>query len=244
MGRSAIILGLMLAVAAIVWAGLRQDHQIVVSDAAISQMADGTIMAAAVITNGGDPDVLISASATGFGHAHFMGAQGDLVIPGGSAPVLAGDGAHIMMMAQSELSVGQVIPMVLTFRDAGKIATRAQVMGEMMDHTGMMGVEAPDVSVALSVVGDIGRDGLSGRIDVGGMALAVLPDGAEHVAGEGHGHLYLNGLKLQRVYDPEFATGALAPGDYVLRVSLNTNDHRAYLNEGQPVAAELRFTVD
>ena len=81
------------------------------------------------------------------------------------------------------------------------------------------------------------------------LALSVAPDGdgwrvsieAEdftfseefvdlyHVPGMGHGHLYVGGMKMGRLYAPEAYIGALPKGQHEIRVTLNTNDHRAYV---------------
>ncbi|MGR3804635.1 copper chaperone PCu(A)C [Marinibacterium profundimaris] len=62
-----------------------------------------------------------------------------------------------------------------------------------------------------------------------------LADGP-HVPGVGHAHLYLDGLKLQRLYQRDARIGALLPGRYTVRVTLNTNDHRIYAKDGKPIS--------
>ena len=58
-----------------------------------------------------------------------------------------------------------------------------------------------------------------------------------HVPGVGHAHLYLDGVKLQRLYHRDATIGALPPGSYLVRVTLNTNDHRVYMHKGAPISA-------
>ena len=65
-----------------------------------------------------------------------------------------------------------------------------------------------------------------------------LVDGA-HVPGTGHGHLYLNGLKLGRVYGTSVELGPVPKGNHVARVTLNTNDHLAYVVDDRPVSATV-----
>lgn len=48
-----------------------------------------------------------------------------------------------------------------------------------------------------------------------------------HVPGEGHAHIYVNGSKLARVYGPWFHIGSLPKGTNAVKVTLNSNDHRA-----------------
>ena len=70
-----------------------------------------------------------------------------------------------------------------------------------------------------------------------------VPMGTPHVPGTGHAHLYLNGLKLGRLYVPSARIGALPPGDHMVRVTLNANDHRAYVVDGDPVTAIAPLSV-
>lgn len=64
----------------------------------------------------------------------------------------------------------------------------------------------------------------------------------EPVANQGHGHLYINGEKIARLYGPWFHIPAalLKPGVNEVRVTLNANDHSVWSREGQPIASSVR----
>ncbi len=64
-----------------------------------------------------------------------------------------------------------------------------------------------------------------------------------HVAGEGHAHLYVDGVKQTRLYGPAFYLGDLKPGRHTIRVTLNANDHRDYRRGGKALAAQATVTV-
>ena len=49
--------------------------------------------------------------------------------------------------------------------------------------------------------------------------------GGDHVAGEGHAHVYVDGEKIARLYGPWLHIPSLSPGA-VVEVTLNANDHR------------------
>ncbi|MDJ0614096.1 MAG: copper chaperone PCu(A)C [Rhizobiaceae bacterium] len=70
-----------------------------------------------------------------------------------------------------------------------------------------------------------------------------LADG-DHVTGTGHGHIYLNGLKLGRLYNPTLEIGELPKGTHTLRITLNTNDHRIYVVDGKPVSKTVELDVE
>lgn len=68
-----------------------------------------------------------------------------------------------------------------------------------------------------------------------------------HVAGEGHAHLYVDGVKVARVYGPAFhldpAKLKLAAGTHTVTVDLNGNDHGPYRVAGAKVEASAQFTT-
>ncbi|MEL6235067.1 MAG: copper chaperone PCu(A)C [Pseudomonadota bacterium] len=67
--------------------------------------------------------------------------------------------------------------------------------------------------------------------------------GGPHFPGLGHGHLFLDGLRLGQLFAPEGEIGALPPGTSRLRVTLSRNDHSLYTIGDRPVSATLRIDV-
>lgn len=63
------------------------------------------------------------------------------------------------------------------------------------------------------------------------------------VLGEGHAHIYVDGEKINRVYGPWYKLPSLAPGEHVVRVTLNANDHSVYAVNGHPVATSTTVIV-
>ena len=51
-------------------------------------------------------------------------------------------------------------------------------------------------------------------------------------------------MKLGRMLEPEAHIGALPKGQHEVRVTLNTNDHRAYVVDDVPVSAAAQIVVD
>lgn len=218
------------------------------------------------LENTGDADTLIGVRSPLSDHAMITGStqQGRSAIPAGSKPSFAADGAHIMLAGVDEdLLDGSFVPLVLVFENAGEVSARALVSrmgtGEMqetepdkmthdMHAMGRIlevgdGMPAPEVSLKVQSVPD--SDEFRVTVETGNFTF-FQPDGdmAEHVAGQGHAHLYLDGLKLQRMYGPEATFGALPAGKHSITVTLNTNDHRAYAVNGNTVTAEAEIEVD
>ncbi|GAA6175793.1 hypothetical protein [Sulfitobacter pacificus] len=65
-----------------------------------------------------------------------------------------------------------------------------------------------------------------------------------NVTGEGHAHVYINGEKLGRLYNPWMHLAGLPKGEVEVRVTLNTNDHRPLAVNGTPVSALQMITVE
>lgn len=116
--------------------------------------------------------------------------------------------------------------------------------GTMVDGSMTHGapVEASEsMSVSLQVIAD-SVSGYNLRIAVQGFRFAPENAGAAHVPGEGHAHLYVNGVKT-RVYSDWFHLDGLAPGTHELLVTLNANDHSSYVIGGVMVEDSLSLQV-
>lgn len=57
-----------------------------------------------------------------------------------------------------------------------------------------------------------------------------------HVEGEGHAHVYADGVKLARIYGPWYHI-TLPDGTEEVSVTLNSNDHATLTVNGQPITA-------
>jgi zinc transporter ZupT len=55
--------------------------------------------------------------------------------------------------------------------------------------------------------------------------------------GEGHVHLYVDGVKVARLYGPWYHLNPLSPGTHEIRVELNTNQHAPYVYHGKKIEA-------
>ena len=88
--------------------------------------------------------------------------------------------------------------------------------------------------------------------DSGGVSVEVITEGwlwtpenvdGEHVPGEGHAHIYVDDVKIDRVYGPSYHLEGLEPGERQVRVTLNTNSHSELTYDGKAVEAIALVTI-
>jgi hypothetical protein len=86
-------------------------------------------------------------------------------------------------------------------------------------------------------------DGYNLHLQVEGFAFSPRRTGHKTDALEGHAHLYVNDVKIGRVYGPWLHLPAklLAPGTNLVRVSLNDNTHSPLALDGQPLEAVIEL---
>jgi hypothetical protein len=76
------------------------------------------------------------------------------------------------------------------------------------------------------------------RVQSQNFTFSPMNSGKADVMGEGHGHLYVNGEKVGRVYGEWFHLN-LPKGNSVVKVTLNTNEHKDYYHQGEMIQAEV-----
>jgi LEA14-like dessication related protein len=64
----------------------------------------------------------------------------------------------------------------------------------------------------------------------------------ENVQNTGHAHLYVNGIKIARLYGPDFHIPDLPAGEHELTVNLSSNDHSYYFVNGIQIEARATIT--
>ena len=112
-------------------------------------------------------------------------------------------------------------------------------------HGHMHGPETVEADSSMAVSLTVEEDVLGGGnlfAETEGFTFAPQNIGGDHVAGEGHAHVYVNGVKIGRLYGHAIQLGKLAAGRNKIRVTLNTNDHSFYTWNGQ--AVETTVAVD
>ncbi|WP_171176427.1 copper chaperone PCu(A)C [Ruegeria sp. HKCCA4633] len=218
---------------------------------AIPMGASGSMfMVTLNLQNDGEPRTLLAVTSPSGGQTSLMnpGRDGPLVVPGSDTAQLAMDGAHVMLQVpEGAFPEGTYHALALEFDDGTEVVTRilhpeATGGARGMDHSMSNGIAvSPSPTIELAQDPDVSTDGFAIEISVENFEFVLIEDSAPHVDGQGHAHIYLNGFKLGRLYEERFEIGALAPGDYILTVALNSNDHRPYVFEAAPVALTYSF---
>lgn len=68
--------------------------------------------------------------------------------------------------------------------------------------------------------------------------------GSETVVNEGHAHVYVNNVKVGRMYGNWFHLGELRRGENTISIVLNGNDHTEFVVDGNVIGAETTVVVE
>ncbi len=251
-----MLLGVVIAAAAaFMQRGGGADH-ILLTEVSAAPLPDGDLGVFLKVENRGAPDRLIAvtspeADAILYSPEAAIGPP----MPSGQGPALAADGAHIRLSGLAGAPEdGRLIPLTLVFETAGEVTTKARISDPKAtggaEEVGLFGLGdicvvgdgEPAPQVSLSVIPD--GDGWKINVNTDQFEFSDALTGLYHVPGMGHGHIYVGGMKIGRLYQPETRIGALPKGEHQVRLTLNTNDHRAYVVGDQPVTATATIVVD
>ena len=100
----------------------------------------------------------------------------------------------------------------------------------------------PGMSVSVSATPD---NESGANLSIGTTGLTFAPDKVDqpHVPGEGHAHVYVDGVKLGRVFANDHYISDMDPGERTIRITLNANSHEQFAIDGQPVEATTIVTI-
>ena len=93
-------------------------------------------------------------------------------------------------------------------------------------------------SVEVSVIKDL-MDGWTLTLTTENFTFAPLSAGSAAVPNEGHAHLYVDDVKVARLYGPYFYIPDLAPGQHDITVALSSNDHAYLAIDGARIEARM-----
>ena len=247
----------------------QNNGKVIMSEAVANALPGNkqTVLVSLKIKNEGPPQRVVSVSSVDVhqGAIHGVEPKTEAVLPADSSVNLGNDGVHFMLMkVKGELEEGRLLTLKVTLDPAGEVVTKArysskpagghgmhQMAGSGDDAqgdkmAGMFNVPAdePQPTLAMNVSKESDTGTWKVNVETENFRFAKeLADG-EHVAGTGHGHIYINGVKLGRLYENAATIGALPKGNHIVRVTLNTNNHQTYMVAGKRVTATATITVD
>lgn len=128
------------------------------------------------------------------------------------------------------------------YRDT--VITAETMADTMHDHSAMLEMDiedAPYVDLQLIPLADG-----SYNVRVQTLNFVFTPQHVDMapLPGEGHAHLYIDGVKIARVYGEWYHLAALPEGAEVVSVTLYANDHSAFTVDGEPVAASVTLSTE
>lgn len=132
--------------------------------------------------------------------------------------------------------------------DHGDPAQHAGIDHGGMDHSKMH--ETPievSATVAPVVKIDVTPDPMAGynlHVMIDNFAFSPQNASQPHIPGEGHAHVYANGVKLGRLYGPWMHLDTLPSGPVDIEVTLNSNDHHPLTVDGAPISAKTTVVVE
>lgn len=85
------------------------------------------------------------------------------------------------------------------------------------------------------VVHEDPKGGYNAQILVTNFRFAPENVSTAHVSGEGHAHIYVDGVKINRVYGQWYHLGKLEEGTHEILVNLSGNDHSELLSDGEHI---------
>ncbi len=101
----------------------------------------------------------------------------------------------------------------------------------------------PIPTVAVEAIRD-SKDGYNLHVTTTNFSFTPEDVGGAPQANTGHVHLYVNGVKVARLYGEWFNLGnaQLKGGENVIEVTLNANDHSEWTVSGEHIAAKITIT--
>lgn len=125
--------------------------------------------------------------------------------------------------------------------------TTASDNGDGHDHGDTEGHEVGDSepvpTIALSAT-PAGEGAVDLEIEVTNLTVAPQGGSAEHVAGEGHVHVLVDGKVAAMISDTSYHIEGLSGGEHEITVGLSSTDHQPLLIDGEPIEVSETVTVE
>ncbi len=146
--------------------------------------------------------------------------------------------------AQSLLAIAAFLVVSVLAAACGNNAETGAGDGGGHDHDALF--EVPTDATAPTIEIELIPDPMQGYnllIETTNYEVAPEKASTEAVFGEGHFHLYIDGEKTARFYNPALHLGDLTPGPHEVTVELSANDHSTYAVDGAKIQHTIAIDV-
>lgn len=161
---------------------------------------------------------------------------------------------------EQEMNVDNVTEITFTADTAGRFNLELHPVMENMEHMaeekhieeadhksahqhGVRNVDAEAAPTLSVVVSKDPKEGYNLELETSNIEFVPQEPGIEHVDGQGHAHVYIDGTKIGRFYEKHIYLGKLAPGKREVRVTLSDNTHNEYAVDGETIAEMVTLEV-
>lgn len=111
------------------------------------------------------------------------------------------------------------------------------------DHSALLEAGTPAPTVDFEAVPE-GEGALNLHILTGDFTFAPEQVNTPAAPGQGHAHVYVDGVKVMRAYGPWVHLSGIVPGEVDIRVTLNANSHEQLATGGTPIEATRKVVVE
>ena len=156
----------------------------------------------------------------------------------------------VILLAAAACSSDEPAPATQDGTSASEMAATDEIVGdgghlEGHDHSTAhelaAGVPVPTISI------EVTEDPVEGwNLRIRTTDFEIVPENVstDHVDGEGHMHLYVDGEKVSRIYGEWHHITGLQPGSHDVRVELSSNNHSALSIDGEIIDATAKIFQD
>ncbi len=146
---------------------------------------------------------------------------------------------YLIYLSIASILIGVIIaPM---FRDIPVQDTAMDMMAHEMQH-GLLEVSAVGAPQVAIMVEEDPMNGWNVTLSTDNFTFTPEMVNSENVDNTGHAHLYVDGVKIARLYGPHHHIPFLPVGDHEISVNLSSNDHSYYVIDGNRITARTIVT--
>ncbi len=109
----------------------------------------------------------------------------------------------------------------------------------MQDHSQLLEVDAAAAPAIALRVFDLGDGSYNLQLETSNFTFTPQNIDKAPVLNEGHAHLYVDGVKLARIYGEWSHVPTLPPDAEALTVALYANNHQGFAVDGEPISATV-----